>query len=125
MYPATALIVTIIVSLSNAFGHQDVELSTFEVLETGRIDPYCPTTRACSTLYLYDSDGQVLKTVQGSQNRLKVRGVSKVQIVGSYGCYCIYKKRNFRSGGSFCWDSLHEFHIIGTPEADYEYTTIK
>jgi len=80
----------------------------------------CELTGICANLYLYDANGKVLGVFEGSQKNILVRSVARLQIVGDYGCYIIFKKSNFRSS-SFCWKGTD----VWLPDIDYEYTMIR
>ena len=83
------------------------------------IDQYCQGV--CATLHLYDENDVLLCTARGSNPRMRVRGVVKVQTVGDYGCYTIFKKNNYKST-SLCWNHTDRLNIM---EADYPYSIVR
>jgi len=81
----------------------------------------------CANLYFYDENNKELFIHQGTSGSINgtkgVKGVSKVQIVGEYGCYIIYKKKNF---GSSCLSlTTMEKVTIGTSDAQYEKSVVR
>ena len=91
-----------------------------DVIEGPRIDPHC-RDGACAALHLYDENDVLLCTARGSNPQMRVRGVVKVQTVGDYGCYTIFKRNNYTST-SLCWNHTDRLNIM---EADYPYSTVR
>ena len=81
----------------------------------------------CANLYFYDENDKELFIHQGTSNSINgtkgVKGVSKVQIVGEYGCYIIYQKKNFKAS-NLCLTTTDKV-TIGTLDAQYEKSVIK
>jgi len=93
-----------------------------------KIDPNCKAENMpCANLYFYNETGGVIHIHQGTNDTIGpdlkgVKGVAKVQTVGEYGCYSIYKKKN-RRGSPYCW-SKNDKMAIG-PGTEYEYTIVR
>ena len=66
------------------------------VIETRPIDPDCNAPNVCSMLYFFDSDGNPLGEVLGTNKTLRVRNVVKVGLSGTGGSYTVFKKRIHR-----------------------------
>ena len=90
------------------------------VIEAREIDPYC-RDGACATLHLFDENDVLLCTARGSNPRIRVRGVAKVQTVGDHGCYTIFKRNNYNRN-SLCWNHTDRLNIM---EADYPYSIVR
>ena len=67
-----------------------------EVIDVPRFDPYCKRPNVCSMLYFFDSDGNPLGEVLGTNKTLRVRNVVKVGLSGTGGSYTVFKKRIHR-----------------------------
>ena len=91
-----------------------------DVFEVPEIDPY-RCHGACAALHLYDRNDVLLHTVHGTNARMRVTGVAKVQSVGHYGCYTIFKLRDFRST-NLCWTHMDRLNIM---EAEYGYSVVR
>ena len=93
------------------------------VIGAREIDPYCRHGRdgACAALHLYDENDVLLCTARGSNPQMRVRGVVKVQTVGDYGCYTIFKRNDYKST-SLCWNHTDRLNIM---EADYPYSIVR
>ena len=93
------------------------------VIGAPEIDIYCRHGRdgACATLHLFDQNDVLLCTARGSNPRIRVRGVAKVQTVGDHGCYTIFKRNNYNRN-SLCWNHTDRLNIM---EADYPYSTVR
>jgi len=121
MYPVRVLLITLATF---------VRVGSGEVFDPQAIDPYCTSNTSCATLYFYDENNVELHKLQGTFDamtpkfpRIKgIKGVSKVQIAGEYGCYIIYNKPKHR-GGKFCWAKNDKIPI--GPGTDYEWTVVK
>lgn len=93
-----------------------------------KIDVDCKAKNMpCANLYFYNETGGVIHIHQGTNDTIGpdlkgVKGVAKVQTVGEYGCYSIYKKKN-RRGSPYCW-SKNDRMAIG-PGTEYEYTIVR
>ena len=97
-----------------------VTVGNGDVIQTEDIDLHCKD-KPCSTLNFYDENDSLIETVQGSQAKLKVRGVAKMKTVGHHGCYTIFKKTEFRSS-SLCWIHMDK---LDREEAGYEYSVVR
>jgi len=100
------------------------------VIETPPIDPDCKAkAKPCANLYFYDENDVVLLIHQGTNATMGpdfprgIKGVSKVQTVGEYGCYTIFKQKNHGKRGTFCWEG-NDKNTIG-PGTDYEWTVVR
>ena len=67
-----------------------------EVIDVPRFDPDCKRPNVCSMLYFFDSDGNPLGEVLGTNKTLRVRNVVKVGLSGTGGSYTVFKKRIHR-----------------------------
>ena len=67
-----------------------------EVIDVPRFDPDCKRPNVCSMLYFFDSDGNPLGEVLGTNKTLRVRNVVKVGLSGIGGSYTVFKKRIHR-----------------------------
>ena len=67
-----------------------------EVFDVPRFDPDCKRPNVCSMLYFFDSDGNPLGEVLGTNKTLRVRNVVKVGLSGTGGSYTVFKKRIHR-----------------------------
>lgn len=97
-----------------------VTVGNGDVIQTEDIDLHCKD-KPCSTLNFYDENDSLIETVQGSQAKLKVKGVAKMKTVGHHGCYTIFKKTEFRSS-SLCWIHMDK---LDREEAGYEYSVVR
>jgi len=94
------------------------------------IDPNCKAENMpCANLYFYNETGGVVHIHQGTSDAIGpdlkgVKGVAKVQTVGEYGCYIIYKKKK-HNGNSFCWKGNDRMAIGPDSGTDYEYTIVR
>ena len=117
MSPLTVFLIALATSVSVGRG---------EVIEGYPIDPDCKPPATCANLYFYNENDVLLHIAHGTNSDMGakwprgVKGVSKVQTVGEYGCYTIYKRKNFRSS-DLCWE--HKEMLI-TKEAGYEKTVV-
>ena len=84
------------------------------------LDQHC-RDGVCAILNFYDESDVLLHTTQGSNPRMRVKGVAKVQTVGGHGCYTIFKRRDFRST-NICWN--HNDPLV-VREAGYPYAIVR
>ena len=77
--------------------------------------------QVCANLAFYDENDKVLHYEQGTNVSLGIKGVAKVRVVGDYGCYTIYKRKNHRSS-SLCWTHMNKVNLN---EAGYEYSVVR
>ena len=104
-------------------------VATFATLVRGQvivsleIPVKCDTSKGqvCANLAFYDENDKVLHYEQGTNASLGIKGVAKVRVVGDYGCYTIYKRKNHRSS-SLCWTHMNKLDIN---EAGYEYSVVR
>ena len=94
-----------------------------EVVDPPEIPVSCKTSKGqvCANLAFYDENDNVLHYEQGTNASLGIKGVAKVRVVGDYGCYTIYKRKNHRSS-SLCWIHMDKLDI---KEAGYEYSVVR
>ena len=94
-----------------------------EVVDPPEIPVSCKTSKGqvCANLVFYDEKDKVLHYEQGTNASLGIKGVAKVRVVGDYGCYTIYKRKNHRSS-SLCWIHMDKLDI---KEAGYEYSVVR
>ena len=90
----------------------------------------------CSNLYFLDKNGEVLYIHQGTgdtknfpEKSYGFHGVAKVQTVGDYGCYIIYKQKTAKrkekgTTGKYCWKGNDKMKI-GIENDDYPWTVIR
>ena len=101
------------------------QVTTIDIPEINR---NCNADRneVCANLYFYDENDVLLHVVQGTDARIKrgeggVKRVAKVQTMGDYGCYTIFKKTNFRST-NLCLNHTDRLNIR---EAGYGYSVVR
>lgn len=92
--------------------------------------------KPCANLYFLDENGEELFIHQGTNDTIVpekfpygVKGVAKVQTVGTYGCYIIYKQTTAKrkekgTKGKYCW-SGNDKMTIGKSNPDYPWTVIR
>ena len=98
----------------------DSHVTGEDVIEGPEIDPH-RCDGACATLHLFDENDVLLCTSRGSNPRMRVTGVAKVQTVGDYGCYTIFKRNDYKST-SLCWNHTDRLNIM---EAGYPYSIVR
>ena len=92
------LVVTILLLVELTVSMTSVGLGPEErqVIDVPRFDPDCKRPKVCSMLYFFDSDGNPLGEVLGTNKALRVRNVVKVGLSGTGGSYTVFKKRIHR-----------------------------
>jgi hypothetical protein len=76
-----------------ALGMQDA--SEAGVWQGPIIDPNCKGNE-CGRLYLFDSDGQEIASLQGTSSGVKHKDVATARMVG-LGCFQVFKGKEFKS----------------------------
>jgi len=81
----------------------------------------------CANLYFYDENNKELFIHQGTSSSINgtkgVKGVREVQVVGEYGCYIIFKKKNFKS--SCLALTTMDKVTIGTSDSEYDKSVVR
>ena len=92
------LVVTILLLVELTVSMTSLGLGPEErhVIDVPRFDPDCKRPNVCSMLYFFDSDGNPLGEVLGTNKTLRVRNVVKVGLSGTGGSYTVFKKRIHR-----------------------------
>ena len=86
------LLVELTVSMTSMTGRPQGR----QAIEVPPIDPDCKPPKVCSMLYFFDSDGNPLGELLGTNKTLRVRNVVKVGLSGTGGSYTVFKKRIHR-----------------------------
>ena len=120
------MLLMIAISLVTLQSQVRCQVTTMDIPEINR---NCNADRneVCANLYFYDENDVLLHVVQGTDARIKrgeggVKRVAKVQTMGDYGCYTIFKKTNFRST-NLCLNQ--PMGLLNIREAGYPYSVVR